>query len=413
MEPENAVASRVARPKRTVKPSAKSKENATQPAQSPLSTHDDTEASEIEVSEAPPASQRARAKRGRATGPQDLEPEWMATMIKLIQNLEKELKDTREHMSTELEKTRAELRETKEQLRLAQEQLQAIRLHQEQESPQPSYADVARTPPSSFPSNLHTLTSTSTTPSALTDTPFCTIDTSRTPEALPEKDSPSVIRSLVEREMQKMEGQESWRCVAVSRGRERDRIRVICRSTTELETVKEILQKHTAPETRVLRDQLYPIIVDNANRTAILDDGGNVRPGLEEALGRENEVHIAKITWLSNKGNGKAYGSMAVYTTKASEASRLLNKQFFDVAGESANARPYERRVRPLQCYNCQELGHKAYSCGKAQACARCAKEGHDHKECRATEVKCVPCGGPHESFSKSCRRLYPPRHGQ
>jgi hypothetical protein len=24
---------------------------------------------------------------------------------------------------------------------------------------------------------------------------------------------------------------------------------------------------------------------------------------------------------------------------------------------------------------------------------------------------KCVPCGGPHESFSRRCPKLYPARH--
>jgi hypothetical protein len=46
-------------------------------------------------------------------------------------------------------------------------------------SPRRSYADVARTPPTSQPSNVHTLSSMNTTPSSFTDTLFCTIDTSR------------------------------------------------------------------------------------------------------------------------------------------------------------------------------------------------------------------------------------------
>jgi hypothetical protein len=24
---------------------------------------------------------------------------------------------------------------------------------------------------------------------------------------------------------------------------------------------------------------------------------------------------------------------------------------------------------------------------------------------------KCIPCGGPHESYSRSCRKLYPLQH--
>jgi hypothetical protein len=31
--------------------------------------------------------------------------------------------------------------------------------------------------------------------------------------------------------------------------------------------------------------------------------------------------------------------------------------------------------------------------------------------ECQTQVPKCVPCGGPHESFSRSCPKLYPTRH--
>ena len=162
---------------------------------------------------------------------------------------------------------------------------------------------------------------------------------------------------------------------------------------------------------RVLLDQLYPVKVDNANRIAILDQDGKLLPGATEALGKENDVQIAKIAWLSRKDTGKAYGSMVVYVTKSSEAMRLLQGQYFHVAGESAYTRAFEPRYGPLQCYRCQELGHKAFSCTKPRTCARCAQTGHHHSECRAAIPKCVPCGGPHESFSKNCRVLYPAQH--
>jgi hypothetical protein len=94
---------------------------------------------------------------------------------------------------------------------------------------------------------------------------------------------------------------------------------------------------------------------------------------------------------------------MAVYVTKGSEAARLLREHHFHVAAESAYTRVYEHRVGPTQCYNFQEVGHKAYACTKAQVCAKCAKEGHIRKECSETIAKCALCKGPHESFSKNC----------
>ena len=41
-------------------------------------------------------------------------------------------------------------------------------------------------------------------------------------------------------------------------------------------------------------------------------------------LGKENNVYIAQIGWLSRKDIGKVYGLMVVYVTKSSKAVRLL-----------------------------------------------------------------------------------------
>jgi hypothetical protein len=46
-------------------------------------------------------------------------------------------------------------------------------------SPSRSCAEVARTPPNSTPSNVRTLTSVGTIPSTMTDTLYCTTETSR------------------------------------------------------------------------------------------------------------------------------------------------------------------------------------------------------------------------------------------
>ncbi len=48
-----------------------------------------------------------------------------------------------------------------------------------QDSPRPSYAEVARTLPTSQPSNVQTLSTGGTTLSTFTSTLYCTIDTSR------------------------------------------------------------------------------------------------------------------------------------------------------------------------------------------------------------------------------------------
>ena len=271
-------------------------------------------------------------------------------------------------------------------------------------SPSPSYAEVARTPPDSLPSNVRTLSSLRTTPSTMTDTLYCTVDTSRVGEGERSKTQPGAVRKAIEEEIRTGEGQANWRCAAVIKdARNTERIKIVCRDEAELQRVKEAAQKTAAEGVRVLRDQLYPVKVDNVNRTTILDHDGNVLPGAAEVLGKENGVHIAKIGWLSKKDGGKAYGSMVVYVTKGSEAARLLQEQYFHVAGESAYTRVFEPRYGPQKCYRCQEIGHKAYSCTQPRVCAKCAQVGHHHSECQAVIPKCVTCGGPHESLSGNC----------
>lgn len=282
-----------------------------------------------------------------------------------------------------------------------------------QTSPSPSYADVARTPPNSQPSNIRTLTSGGTTPSNVTDTLYCTIDTSRVDTGEGDKPNAGTIRAAVEKEIRARDGYDKWRCRAVTIDpRNADRIRIACRDEAEHHMVKQTAEKNVAPGVRVLRDDLYPLKVDNVKRTEVLDENGEIRHGAAEAFSKENETTVAKIAWLSDRDTPKAYGSMVVYVTKASDARRLISEGFFHAGGESGTTMVFERRPRPQQCYNCQQITrHKAYQCKNPKVCGRCAKEGHHHSECRETIAKCVPCGGPHESFSKNCPKLYPSLH--
>jgi hypothetical protein len=235
------------------------------------------------------------------------------------------------------------------------------------------------------------------------------VDVSNVEEAERDNASASKIRQNIEKEMREGEEGSGWRCVAVTRDpRHAARIRVTCRDESELARVKEAVEKTKVAGSRVLRDQWYPVKVDNACRTAVLDEQGELRTGAVEMLEKENEVSIAKISWLSRKDLPKAYGSMVVYVTKRADAARLLEGQYFIVDGESAFTRVFEPRRGPMQCFRCLNLGHKAFSCTKEQICSRCAQPGHRHNDCQAEQPKCAVCEGPHESSSRHCRLLYP-----
>lgn len=121
-----------------------------------------------------------------------------------------------------------------------------------QSSPNPSYADVARTPPGSRPSNLRTV-SNLTIPSTFTDTLYCTVDVTNLEGAERDNASASKIRRNIEKEMREGEEGSGWGCVAVTRDpRHAARIRVTCRNESEVARVKEAVEKTKAAGSRVL-----------------------------------------------------------------------------------------------------------------------------------------------------------------
>ena len=391
---ESGIAKRLTR---LVKPSAKAKEitgdedgTATKATRRP--------ATRATRSEEDPES-TGNSKRGHLGN--DSNKELLLRVLVELKNL-KDASVKQQELICDLQK---ETRETKEELKYVREQLEAVTLATTQSSPRASYAEVARTPPGSVPSNIRSLSSANTTDG--TDILYCTVDTSRIDDP-----SAGVIRSMIETEIRAKLDQANWRCRAVTLDRKNShRVRVACRNEEEHCLVKQVAEDKTPHGARVLRDELYPVKVDNVNRLAVLDDLGDIRAGAAAAFGQENDVQVAKVAWLSRRDANKAYGSMVVYMTKASEAKKILHEGFFYAGGESGYTAPFERRPRPEQCYNCQAIGHKAFQCSKPQVCGKCAKEGHHHSACNAIVPKCASCDGPHEAFSRNCRRLFPSRH--
>jgi hypothetical protein len=92
----------------------------------------------------------------------------------------------------------------------------------------------------------------------------------------------------------------------------------------------------------LLRDELYPIKVDNVHCTAVLDEMGEVSIGATEAFCEENNTPVAKIAWFSRRDIPKAYGLMVVYLTKNSDARRPLSEGFFHTGRESGTTLAFD-----------------------------------------------------------------------
>jgi hypothetical protein len=259
----------------------------------------------------------------------DSTPDGSGTDLRALIHLVTDLKETIIQQSNIIENVRAELVEIKAEQRTLksqnlelQEEVRSLRTQIDSHSVSaPSYADVARTAPNSAPTNVHSISTMGTTPSTITDTLYCTVDTSRVMSEDAEKVSVGAIRANVEKDMRNTSEQANWRCRAVTKDQKNPhRIRIACRDEAEHKEVKRVMEANLVTGMRVLRDDLYPIRVDGVNRTAVLDETGNVRTGAAEACGIENETQVAKIAWLSNKDVAKTYGSMLVYLNKGSDA---------------------------------------------------------------------------------------------
>ncbi|SCO54574.1 related to reverse transcriptase [Fusarium fujikuroi] len=245
----------------------------------------------------------------------------------------------------EMGKQMAEMKEQMtEELQRVREQLETIATSAT-DGPQRSYADVTRSS-ASMPST-DPRTATLTIPQVPMDTLYCTIDTSRI-EDENTRPSAGLVRATVENEVRAELDNPTWRCRAVTKDpKNPHRIRISCRDESEHEAVKRIAETKLARGIRVLRDDLYPIKVDNVSRTAVLNEMNEIRTEAAETLGRENDTEVAKIAWLSKRDIPKAYGSMVVYLKKRSEARRFIGEGFFVVGGESGTT-SVSRTTKPI-----------------------------------------------------------------
>ncbi len=110
-------------------------------------------------------------------------------------------------------------------------------------NPSPSYAEVARTPTNSAPGNVASISSMGTTPSTMTDTLYCTVDTSRVASDDVDKVTAGAIRATVEKSIREINEQANWRCRAVTKDpKNLHRVRIARRNEAEHKEVKRVVE---------------------------------------------------------------------------------------------------------------------------------------------------------------------------
>ncbi|KAM3449682.1 hypothetical protein NHJ6243_009943, partial [Beauveria neobassiana] len=280
-------------------------------------------------------------------------------------------------MQQELGQAKVELKQACEELAQTRTALEAITKSPFWSSPHPSYADIARTPPESHPSNVMTISTSRTASTSSGETIYCTIDIQDIEDSVNERVSAKTIRTILETEMRAKPHNGAWRCRAVTEDRSNpQRMRVVCRNESEQDMVKKTIEEKL-PAARILDDGYHRIRVDGVPRTVMLDEEGNDLPEVAAILSTANDTEVAKASWLSDR-QLKNYGSILVELKKASEARRFLDEGFFYVGDVSATTAAFKHRPRPKQCYNCQELtGHRAADSKQYHDAIRQQKRSH------------------------------------
>ncbi|KAL1131903.1 hypothetical protein AAG570_011514 [Ranatra chinensis] len=75
-----------------------------------------------------------------------------------------------------------------------------------------------------------------------------------------------------------------------------------------------------------------------------------------------------------------------------------------NIFGMGVRVEPYKTPKTPLQCHNCQRLGHGAQCCSAERRCVKCGLN-HLAKECNKTkeEFYCALCGENHTATYRGC----------
>ena len=111
---------------------------------------------------------------------------------------------------------------------------------------------------------------------------------------------PAALRKKVEQEIQKQD--KKFRVKAVIKDRHSpNRLRILCRNEEELKNVKSAATATATEGARVLRDQLYPIKINNARADTVLMPDGSLKVNAALEIAAENQTEIAKMAWLSRK----------------------------------------------------------------------------------------------------------------
>jgi hypothetical protein len=112
---------------------------------------------------------------------------------------------------------------------------------------------------------------------------------------------------------------------------------------------------------------------------------------------------IEEIVWLKKKDSPLgAAASLGIWFDSAEAAEWAIQDGMLFGLRYVGSIEPYKRKER--RCFNCQGLGHKAWSCKERQRCGHYAAE-HNKRDCPpGSTARCVDCNRNHPTGAKECQ---------
>jgi hypothetical protein len=164
--------------------------------------------------------------------------------------------------------------------------------------------------------------------------------------------------------------------------------------------------------------RFYAVVVHNAPAD-IFEDENRMQDAIAMLEGQNHDsiipYTVSHMRWLNNMDIRKRTKSGPLLLSfKNKEAANAIIDN--SIALNSILCRVSLYVPRPLQCFRCQDWGHRATECTGEARCGKCAgpHSTADHKcshdgdctagpKCNMDKIKCANCGGEHASWIRTC----------
>ena len=125
---------------------------------------------------------------------------------------------------------------------------------------------------------------------------------------------------------------------------------------------------------------------------------------IEAAIMEEQRLKV-KVVRFINRSSGRGIPKVKVTFEKKEEMEAATKNSRLLIGTHSYRTEEYKKKTRILQCYRCQRFGHAQDSCkARDVRCGKCAGP-HKRAECTARASYCANCTGDHLASDGRCPR--------